>query len=372
MKNIGFIALACLVWAFSLLSGTSLGGTYHTTKIYQGVLLAYAIGKVLLRRRLAGPRDLVEPFACMAVIFLGSSLLHGYGLVGAKYLTCFLLIYVFSKVPVRETTIRKVGFIYAGLGAAILLIYNFGVKLSGWNSNSIAMVGLFSYLVLIISFYNIERLKYRIWLMLFTLVYMWMIDPTGSRSCQLVMFLMCAMVVYPKSQPRLLQRRGWIYAVLLTPLAIAVFVVVLTAVADVEALNTWSSSEFGKTFFNGREKIWMHGFQLWSEAPLFGNGELLSGYWHNSAIGCLYSYGLIGFCSWIICFANIIKRGQNYLDDYIVRGSLTAFLLIYIQQSMEVGLFGFQYVPLIYVPLGLMMGRIKCLKERRTYADTES
>ena len=88
-----------------------------------------------------------------------------------------------------------VGIAYAVLGAAILFIFNYMDALDGWNPNSIAMIGLFSYLVFAIPFYGARDRQSVITLTLVGGAYVFLIWPTESRSC-IIAILIALLIVF--------------------------------------------------------------------------------------------------------------------------------------------------------------------------------
>lgn len=96
--------------------------------------------------------------------------------------------------------------------------------------------------------------------------------------------------------------------------------------------------------------------------------------WHNSAIVCLTAYGAIGYILWIGSFNHMLNKAQAWLEDYIVQGCIVSFVVLYLQQTVELGLISQSPSILAYVILGMMFGRIKYLnrcEEMGWYGETE-
>ena len=74
--------------------------------------------------------------------------------------------------------------------------------------------------------------------------------------------------------------------------------------------------------------------------------------------------GVLGYFLWIKLFHVILKEALPYRRDICAGGALSVFLLILWQQSVERGLFtsGPNLIP--YVILGLLMARVRALKEQ--------
>ena len=122
-------------------------------------------------------------------------------------------------------------------------------------------------------------------------------------------------------------------------------------------------TEFGKSMFNGRDTTWLEGFQQMKEHPLFGTGYIDSGIWHNSAIACLTAYGVIGYVLWLRLFHMILGDAAPYTDDVCVIGSMSAFIVIFWQQSVELGFFAPNPNLLPYAVLGILLGRMKTVSD---------
>ena len=152
MNSVIFTAGVVLVWLSSLFNGTGLGNAYHTDRITTAALIGLTVILLLRRRQRTVPKDVFIAFGGTVCIFAMSGILHGTGLGGLQYLCCFLLIYIFSQIKVQERAMRLSGLAVLALGMAILVIYDFGTQLSGWNETSIAMIGLFSYVLFMAAF----------------------------------------------------------------------------------------------------------------------------------------------------------------------------------------------------------------------------
>ena len=361
MYPLFFAGEITLVWLSALFNGTGLGSAYHTDQITLAVLFILSSRLFLKQRIHRIPTDIFWSFCGMLIIFTLSSLLHGCGWSAVRYFSCFLLIYLVSNAAISAKMMHLAGLAVLFLGTAILAIYDFGTQLSGWNGNSIAMIGIFSYLIFSAAFWD-ENMRKRRWLLLLTgAVEFRLISPTGSRSCQVVLLIMVVLVLI-RPTVKLLCSRWWIVVVLLIPLVIAVISALLSDGGLASKMELWSYQTFGKSIFNGRDTLWKMGFQQLWERPLLGNGNIDTLRWHNSAVSCLVSFGAVGYVFWLSGLYALVKRGKQYLEDSIIRGCLISFLLIYLQQGVELGMLTKNPNLLIYLPLGLMLGRINYLK----------
>lgn len=362
MSSVFFTAEVVLVWLSSLFNGTGIGNTYHTDRITITVLVLAAAILLVKNRQTQVPRDIFLTFGGMTVIFTFSALFHGYGVSGLQYLCCFLLVYIFSQIPFREHYMRLAGLAILALGSAILVIYNFGTALSGWNGNSIAMIGLFSYIIFVAAFYNMRSWRAKFLILLAGAAILWLTVVTDSRSCMLLIVVTMAFALLMKPCPRMLRSRGSVKFLLLIPLVVAVITILLSLSGAAATLDVWSQEAFEKPIFNGRDTIWLDGLLDLLRHPLFGSGNISANSWHNTAIACLTSFGVLGYLFWLNSLYTVLKRGGNYLSDPIVTGCMMAFLLMNAQQSVELGMFALNPNLLVYLPLGLMLGRIRYLQ----------
>lgn len=366
MNSVIFTAGVVLVWLSSLFNGTGLGNAYHTDRITTAALIGLTVILLLRRRQRTVPKDVFIAFGGTVCIFAMSGILHGTGLGGLQYLCCFLLIYIFSQIKVQERAMRLSGLAVLALGMAILVIYDFGTQLSGWNENSIAMIGLFSYVLFMTAFYNLRSGWSKFLILLAGGLVLWLISKTESRSCMVVLAVTMLLALIMKPYPWALRSHGWVIFLLLIPLFVALVTVVISLCGAVYDMEVWSLKTFDKPIFNGRDQLWLNGFRSLLRQPLLGSGNISTNNWHNTAVACLTSFGILGYGFWLNCLYLPLKRATPYLSDPIVTGCVTAFLLMNAQQAFELGMFSLKPNLLIYLPLGLLLGRIRYLKESQT------
>jgi len=353
------------LWVVNLFNGTGLGGVYQTTE--RARLISYLIitAMLLLLSKKYGGKLYVKRrdfyiYGSLAAFFIIDSYLHGQGWTGLHYMWAFLVTYLVGKLPAHVRGVRLTGIAYAVLGAAILYIFDFRTALSGWNANSIAMIGLHSFLVFLIPFYDAESRKQKIGIALVAVLYMYMIDPTDSRSCIIftAMAILLALSIIPRKWIIGSDKR-YLYF-LLAPLVLAFLVVAASHTGFMSALDLWSRSRTNKPLFNGRDVLWERAFQELLHSPLWGTGEIGSA-WHNSVMTCLAAYGILGFVFWLRAFLDILSRGRVYIEDTVVTGCIISFIVLYVQQSVELGLIAESPNILPYTILGMMLGRIRQL-----------
>lgn len=351
------------VWLVSLFNGTGLGTTYHTTEYADYMIILLAVFLFICRANYKIQKSDFFISLGLGAFFVAIPWIKSYGFGNWQYVCSFILIYILSQVNVKKLGLYYGGLAAGGLGIIILYIYNYGTALSGWNDNSIAMIGLFSYLIFLIGFFNTEK-KWTLFILLIVTVYFYqMLEPTDSRSCQLIVILSVVAMFLVRNKYAIFQNKKFITICLLLPLIIALIVCLVSQSSIMSQINLWSIKEFQKPAFNGRDEIWLAGFESIKENVLFGSGQYTVSTQHNSAVTCLVNFGVIGYIFWIYAFYIILRKGFNYVSDYIVKSCILAFLLMYVQQSVELGIISQTPNLLIYLPLGLMIGRVKYLKE---------
>ena len=354
-----------ILWILNLFNGTGLGMVYQTTEKTRSLIYIAAIFIIIMKCRehhlWVDKQDFII-FGGMAFIFIAVSMFKGNGAMGLHYLTAFLLIYCLSKLNVYEKTVKLTGLVYAAMGLGVLYIYDYGSILSGWNGNTIGMTGLYSFLFFFISFHDVNSIRSKVIVVALTLIYIYLIIPTDSRSCTwfAIIAVLFALSIFPRNI--ILKTDSRLYLWLLIPLLVALVVVIISQGTYMQQLDLWSLQKFKKPIFNGRDEIWENGLNVLFNNLLFGRGNL-EGNWHNCIITVLTAYGIIGSTLWVMAFQRILSRGRLWLRDSIVVGCIITFLMMYIQQSVELGLICEAPNLLPYIVLGVMLGRIKYLRE---------
>lgn len=368
MQLIINVGILVLLWVVNLFNGTGLDQVYHVTEWAQRltILLFIAIVgyKSLTQRRLLVERRNFYTFGGMAAIFIASPLLHGYGLTaGIEYLWVFCLIYLLARMKIDEKTILWAGLVYGVMGFAILYIFDFGSTLKGWNTNSIAMIGMHSYLIMLVPFFKTHRFRSKLVLIASAFLFSYLVSPTNSRSGVLFGFLAVLLAIGVIPRKIVTGNRRITLLWLLAPLFIAIVVVMISKGGYMSALDQWSYRQFNKPIFNGRDELWEWGFnRLWT-SPLLGKGNFNAANWHNSAVTCLVATGIAGFAFWIASFANILDRAREYLSDYVAAGCFVGFIVLYAQQSVELGFISGNPTLLGYILLGILLGRVNYLRK---------
>lgn len=369
MSSILYAGGMVFLWLIALLNGTGLGNAYHTTEYARILALAVAVLLFIwegrFRKGWLVPQKHFLVLSCMVGLFVVVSYLKGYKFVSLNYLWAFLVTYIVSRTRPQKEDLYMAGTAYAVLGLAILFIWNYMTALSGWNPNSIAMIGLFSFLMFTVPYYGIRDIKSMIMITLVGAAYVFLIWPTGSRSCcfAIVLSLLIGFRFLPFEK---IFRKNWrIRLALHIPLIVALLGCIVATTADMGILNAWSIEEFGKSMFSGREEIWQWAVTVVSDNLLFGTGFVDGGNYHNSAVACLVAYGVVGYGLWICLFEVMLNKTLAWWDDICVAGAISAFFVIFWQQSVELGMFGASPNVIPYAIIGVLLARVKMLKEQQ-------
>lgn len=367
MSSILYVVLMVAIWAVNLLNGTGLGNTYQTTEYAKIVVYFITIIIVILEiRKIRGlyvEKDILYSFGAVVILFVLVSWYKGYGFDSLDYLWAYLLIYVIGKIPVSEKAMQLTGLAFGVLGLAILYIFDYGTALSGWNTNSIGMIGLHSFLIFIIPFFRSNEIRDKFILIISTGGYLYLINPTNSRSSMLFVLIGGIFALSIISAKILVGTRFRIMFALLIPLLISIFVISISNTGLANSLNMWSIENYSKPLFNGRDGIWLEGLRALSNNLLIGTGFIQSGHWHNCAIACLVAYGIVGYFLWTYGFYNILKKTLLFSKDLVVFGCAVSFLILFAQQSVELGIFARDPNILPYLMLGILLGRVRYLRE---------
>ncbi len=358
-----------IIWLINLFNGTGLGMAYQTTE--RAMLIATVLAVFCLGMRTLMDGDiLIKPryfkvLLPMVLVLVGSILLNGQKLKGLEGFWVYLLVYILSFTRPNIKALRLTAIAYGSLGLIVLVAFNYTEALSGWNGNTIGMIGLFSFLVFTIPFFGMRGWRSFLIMPLMGTAYMILIQPTDSRSCIFVVAITLLFVLRLIPVRKLLKSNWGLFLILLVPLGIAILVCQVSVLADISGLMEWSQKTFGKELFSGRDELWIKAFRQIKNNLLLGNGNLAGGgYWHNCAVSCLCTFGVLGFFYWIKLFHEILKEGRYYTEDTSVSGAMVAFLLLYCQQSVELGIFTVSPSLIPYVILGILLGRINYLKSR--------
>ncbi len=354
------------IWIFSLAYGSGIGTSINmygkTVFLIFGLIFYHTFVSQRLR---TVPRYVIFLILGILALTIYTTLEFQTDMIG--WLVMFLLIPLLGLLPAEEMQMQIISMMYGILGMAVLFLYNYGSVFSGWNGNSLAMIGLFSFCVMVISFNKTRNLWVILAFSVYTLLYFLWIDALNSRGATLFGLLMVACILKLLPAKTMLKSNVIIFLILLVPLFIAIFTSVLQNTELAASLNEWSMETFQKPIFNGRDSLSSEGLKLWWERPLLGNGNLKIR-WHNSAVSMLVGSGAVGYLTCIIGIGSLLCYSKAYLDDSSVFGLMVGFLTIWLQQSVEIGLIFPQVNAIPYAMLGLLLARVKTIQTGETNA----
>lgn len=355
-----------LAWSVSLLYSSGIGIVYDVYSKASFICLAYALILICKTQRRKLPACGKVLSICVLIVLFQFSGYMSSNLLTIDYLVAFVVIYICSQQTVNATTIKLSALMYGILGFIVLFIYNYASAFSGWNSNTIGMLSLFSYAFFLCGMPCPDNKKGKVIFLGVFLIYTLFLAKCTSRGAaifSLVMALFHLRYIKPES---IITNKKRIIIILLVPLLISIGTIFISKNCDMPALDEWSYNHFGKPLFNGRDNLWLYGFSKLEEAPILGHGNLSMVNWHNSAITALVGYGILGYALWIAAFSSLLNKSIHYRSDYLVNITAAAFIIIYLQQSIELGFIAQQVFFIPYAILGLMLGRINTIKKQST------
>lgn len=358
ISNIILIIFSSFLWFVGLSYGSGIGQAYNVYGNTMMLVVAISVFFFLHRKTLYSV-DRENVFLSLIVISLEFVTYFRTGQMHLQYLWLYLIVYIYSVCNITKKDLKIIGLIYGTLGWGVLMIANYTTILSGWDGNSISLIGFFSYTVFCAGVLDRDNGKGLFLLGTYTVYYFYLLDTLGSRSSILfsVILVLSLFGIIPLRK-LLVNRRVWV--LLLFPLLIALVVVSIKDMPFIEGLNLWSYKTFNKPFFNGRDELWYGALMSLLNNPLFGGGYM-RGNWHNSAVAALVGTGLIGYGVWIYFIRKCWLKCCARVDDFKVFSFLAAFIVIWLQQSVELGIFQERGNPLIFVVLGLGLARVNTI-----------
>ena len=358
------VAVSIALWFFSLLNGTGIGNTYKVYDKSMFVVLFCYVYQMLVKGRFRKiKKSTIIVLFTLLLQNLYTNLMYGNNFI--EYLEIYAIPILYSLFTVNEDQMRKIGLIYGIGGGIILLVANYTKVFAGWDGNSVSMICFFSYTVFIASLFDVKKKEHQQRIIIYSLFYFILLWTLNSRSCMFfsAFLLLCELDIIPA---RIVIEKNTILWWLLVPLIIALIIISINSASFVESLNQWSQSHFHKSMFNGRDDMWVEGFRQIIKHPIFGTGSFTFR-WHNSAVSCLVGAGVVGYFIWIYAIRAILVKACKYKSDNIIFGAVTAFLAVWLQQSVEIGIISTRGNPVIFVLLGLILARTNTLdKEEET------
>lgn len=363
MGQLQTIIIIVLFWVISFVEPS---GWAMLLKLPEKINLIIALASTVLfvvyrNRRLPISQSL---FWCI-VLFIGIiPCLQSSTWQGASYLSSFLATYIVAQGKITERVIKWSAYAIAGLGILILHIYVHGSILSGWNDNAMSMVGLFSYLYF--SIYLIaKRGSKSFWFWnIITVVYLQLLFQTDCRSGMLFSIVAVIAIYFAKQTRRIAGNKTLRLILLNIPLIISLIVMAVAASPFFDELNHWSIQNLEKSIFNGRDILWTKAYEMLEKTDYLGTGKFMLNY-HNSGVAAISVFGVAGYICWIKFFSTNLNALSRYLNDNIVFGAMLAFLLIFLQQSVDLGFIA-EYPNLLpYTILGIGLGRIRLIRQNQ-------
>lgn len=361
------VAISIVLWFVSLLNGTGIGAAYGVyNKAMFVVLLCYAYQVIVKGQFRRINKTTVILLFVLVFQNLYTHFLYGKDFI--EYLAIYAIPILYSLMTIDEKQMRIIGLTYGICGGIILLVANFTSIFAGWDGNTVSMICFFSYAVFIASMFDVKKKEHQQSITIYSCIYFVLLWTLNSRSCILFsMFLLfCALGIIPaRSQIKKSTMLIW----LLVPLIIAITVAIISNLELSTSMNEWSKEHFNKSFYNGRDSLWVRGFEIWTQYPIFGTGTFIIR-WHNSAVSCLVGAGIVGYFIWIYAIRDMLAKACKYIDDNIIFGTVTAFLAVWLQQSVELGIISTRGNPIIFVLLGLVLARTNTLNKEEDLKNT--
>lgn len=365
LKQWMIVPIMILVWLLSLVYGSGIGQAYDVYGKAKLLVLALAAYQLLIRRRVRYVKK--DIFLVIAYLFFSTlitSVLYAHNTL--DFLWMYILMALIGLMPVEEGPMMVVSVAYGALGMLVLFIYNYGTVFSGWNENSLAMIGFFSFCVMIVGFNRVRDFRVLICLLVYAAMYFVLLEVLNSRGSVLFAIVLLLGVFGILPFQRWFKNKRKILIIMLIPLLIAIFVVLIRNAGIVDKLESWSYETFNKPIFNGRDELWYQGFMDWMKHPVFGNGNLSAANWHNSAVTMLVGGGLVGYFVWLIKTRDILAYGCPWIRDGIVFGLIAGILGIWLQQTVELSLVANHANAIPYAMMGLLLGRVRTLEEKNS------
>lgn len=360
-----FIQIICIVtlWLLNIVNTSGYGQTSHTGEKISMFIYLCSIILFFYDKNTIKQIYLNYPYQILgtALFFIVIPYIQGYS-DGLDYLSCFFLVFCLSYFTPTQKIFVNSGIIIAFLGLFTIYEYKYGF-MSGWNENGIAMVGLFSYLFYGISLFGKNKKRFIYLGYIITTLYLEEFLSMGSRSCLLAMIVSIIAILKQTYITKQLHKKNFLFYCFNTPLIIALIVCWFSTTEYFLRLDLWSMAQYDKPIFNGRDDLWNLGLEQLFDSYLLGLGVFKINY-HNSAIACLAVFGLIGYVSWISCLINLIRIMKFFINDIYVYGCICAFIIIFLQQSVELGFIEKTPNLLPYMMIGLGAGRARYIYKK--------
>ena len=352
--NLALILFSIFLWIVGLSYGSGIGMAYNIYGKTEIVVVGVSIIVFLKRKSLYLSKGSVIALwgllVCNIVAYMKNNQTY------CSYLWLFLIVYIYSTNKVSKKDLKLIGTIYGVLGVGILMVANYTGILSGWDGNSISMIGFFSYTVFCAGVLDEYRIIRKLLFLAYSFYYFYLLSVLDSRSSILFSIILVLSISGIVPLKKALEKKN-IVILLILPLLIALLVVAIKDKAFIEQLNIWSYKTFQKPIFNGRDTIWYNACINFLKNPIFGTGTL-AGNWHNSAMTALSGAGIMGYSIFLTFIKKCWICGCEFINDYRVFTILVAFVVVWLQQSVELGIIQPQANPILFVIMGLLLARV--------------
>lgn len=357
MKQAFAVVILVLIWVISFIEPSGWSMMMHlpdkvNTIIYLSALLLFML-RYKSHERMNELLGII-----MGIVFVYVPFALSGKWEAANYVTSFLVVYITSNLMISRAVIKYSAIAIGILGLIVMNIYVNGDILSGWNDNNISMVGLFSFIYFSIYLITI-RTKKAFWFWnIITAFYISLLFQTSCRSGMLFAITMVVCLFFTNKTRRFFSKSTVQILLLNFPLILAFIVIWIGDTSYMSDFNKFSQDSYEKMAFSGRDQLWDLSLKYLAKSDYMGSGKFLINY-HNSAIACLSVFGVMGYIVWIKYFQTVIKSMRPYLKFDLVYGSMLAFFMIFLQQSVDLGFISSQPNYLPYAILGVGIGYTK-------------
>ena len=364
MRSLFFIFAVVLTWGLTMINTSGLGLVHDTPGKTNMLIGIWCVCFVLTKRcflKTITSNSILAFFTILSFVIF--PLLTTGSKDGLSYLMMVPLVYCFSELKVTEKVMLLSGYIIAGLGLFVLFVYTKTEILSGWNDNHISMIGLFSYIYYSVSLYgNMTGRKATIGLAI-SLLFVVLLFSTNSRSG--IIFIVLSVILSYRSVwfKVLLTNRNFLFYALNVPLIVSLIFIYFPDFFVFQYFEEWSIENFGKSAFNGRDILWRLAYERLFETYLIGKGEIFMNH-HNSAVAVLSVFGVMGYVCWYKMLAKPLLFIRDCLNDKLTLAFMSSFLLIFWQQSFELGFVHSSPNMIPYMILGLGIARVRTLNKK--------
>lgn len=358
----GVVLVAGCLWLVGFVYNTGVGTRFHVYEITSLlIVILFVLRTVFFSSYRKFDRYFIFLFLFLALCALYHEICFNRNLL--SYFCLFLLIPLMSQLYIGKRQMKAISLLFFLGGFSILLLANYTKLFSGWDENSISIPAFFSYTVFAVSFGETRDWRKITVFVVASLVYYYLLFNLGSRSAILFSLFLSLSVFSVIPMKSFIKKRSFMLF-LLFPLLVAIVIVLIRNTGFLKSMESWSKDVLHEGFLNGRDEIWTSGFRIWMKTPLLGNGSF-EGNLHNSAVTLLIGVGAIGFLLYLGVIYFLLRKSSQYSNDYIIRGLILAYITIWMQQSVELGLVANRGSVIPFVILGLLVARVRTLEKEK-------